>query len=352
MDLTKEHYRSYIFIEMKRGLSPTQIYQHLLQTDLENVPSRTTVFEWHNRFLNGRTSLHDDERIGRPLTVSNVDFREKILNAIKENPRQSTRSLADEFEISKSTVQRILTHDLGLRKVCSTWIPHTLSVSNKASRVSCCQRLIALFDSHSFEELMEKWVTEDETWALFEAMPTKEENKAWQHPSEPRLRVVRPQLTNKKTLLLVAFTGDGKLSVENTAPGDTVTSERYIEFVRHTGDRWRHLRRSPSLLRSLCWQHDNARPHTASNTQAFFRRNGITLIEQSPYSPDLNQCDAWLFKLLKKELRSKKFKDGEEVRSAAEQILRSIPRERFLSEIHSLYKHCRAVLQNNGDYVS
>ena len=48
---------------------------------------------------------------------------------------------------------------------------------------------------------MENWVTEDETWALFEAQPIKQENKAWLHPSEPRLRVVRPQLTDKKTLL-------------------------------------------------------------------------------------------------------------------------------------------------------
>ena len=71
-----------------------------MQTNLDNILSRTTIFEWHNRFLNRRTSLHDNERIGRPdpLTVSNVNIREKIRNVIKKNPRQSTRLLADEFE--------------------------------------------------------------------------------------------------------------------------------------------------------------------------------------------------------------------------------------------------------------
>ena len=34
--------------------------------------------------------------------------------------------------------------------------------------------------------------------------------------------------------------------------------------------------------------HDNARPHTTLMTRTFFENNGITLVKQPPYSPDMN----------------------------------------------------------------
>ena len=42
----------------------------------------------------------------------------------------------------------------------------------------------------------------------------------------------------------------------------------------------------------------NARPHSAHETQAFIAHRDIQPVKQPAYSPDLNLCDQFLFKIL------------------------------------------------------
>lgn len=350
MALSKENYRAYIFIEAKRGKKPSEIFSQLQETGLD-IPSKTTVFEWCKRFSEGRDSFNDDERVGRPsasITSANIDA---VRELVSNQPRSSLRALADLTGLSKDSVQRILTKELHLRKVCSTWIPHHLSEANKRDRMTCARNILKLFESFPLEHLQKFWATQDESWFCFDTALTKQQNKAWMHPTQGKLTVVRQKLTSKKVLLLVAFTADKKISIEYAEPGDTVTASRYVEFVRSTGDRWRHVRHGAAKLCELMWQHDNARPHTARETVSFFERRNVQLIKQSPYSPDLNFCDRWVFKVLKKAFRGIKFQNGAEVQAHAVQVLRDIPEDKYLSEMKFLREHCSRILACNGDYV-
>ena len=110
---------------------------------------------------------------------------------------------------------------------------------NKEQRVECCRNSVTFYEGNSLDNILKTFAVEDESWGLFNTPLTKEGNKVWVDPSEPRPRVVRPFLTHKKTMLLFMFTGDGKLNVEAFEPGKTVTAEVYIEFLRSTGDKWR-----------------------------------------------------------------------------------------------------------------
>ena len=130
MALSKENYRAYIFIETKRGRKPSEIFAQLLETGLD-IPSKTTVFEWCKRFSEGRESFHDDDRVGRPVDAMTPTNIAVIQEVVCNEPRTSLRALADQTGLSKDTVRLILTKELHLRKVCSTWIPHLLSESNK-----------------------------------------------------------------------------------------------------------------------------------------------------------------------------------------------------------------------------
>ena len=253
--------------------------------------------------------------------------------------------------MAKETIRAILTSQLGLRKMCSTWIPHHLSDTNKRDRVTCAENIIAIFAQHSIDYLMQHWATEDESWFLYETALTKRDNMAWCHPTQPKPTVIRPQLTNKKTLLLLAFTGDRKISGDVCAPGETVTSERYVDFILSTGEKWRHVRHHPKMLRELLWQHDNARPHTSKYTTEFLQHRGVSIIKQSAYSPDLNQCDRWVFKFLKHSFRGLKFADGQEILKRAVQELRGLSEEKYCMELSALLEHCKLVVINHGDYV-
>jgi histone-lysine N-methyltransferase SETMAR len=228
MDITSENLRFYVYAKTKRGKSPTNIHQQLEEAEIGPLPSLRTIQRWSESFKDSsRTSLTDVPHSGRPKSATTDDNVALVKRLIDEMPRQSTRSLADDTGLSKNTIHRILTEELGLRKMCSTWVPHNLSEANKQDRILCAQSFIEHFNSHSLDECLKLWVTEDETWILFSTTGTKEDNKSWLAPGTQRLQVVRSSLTNKKVMLIVAFTGDGKLSLEGKPPGETIRAEVY-----------------------------------------------------------------------------------------------------------------------------
>ena len=158
-------------------------------------------------------------------------------------------------------------------------------------------------------------------------------------------------MTDKKTLVLLAFTGDKKLSVKALPYGTMINSDAYIDFCRNTGEKWRVLRKNPKTLKSLHWQHDNARAHTSKDTRKFFENRGVHMVFQSPYSPDFNLCDRWLFRELKKRLGIVTYKSHTEIEEAIKSAFRSIPEEHFLKQIRLLFDYCQAVIDSNGEYV-
>jgi hypothetical protein len=337
---------------MKRMKNPTEIFTQLQEAQLKNSPSRATVFRWFREFNEGeRTSIVDRPRSGRPSTSVIDSNIEAVSKELTENPKQSLRVLAQVLGISKDAVRRILLDHLDLRKVCSVWVPYRLSDANKIARVECARQLIRIFEDNSLEECLRLWATEDETWVLFDSLETKQQNKAWLPVGASRPRIVSPKITNRKTMLVVAFTGDGKINIDALRAGEALNSDGYIEFVKNTGTKWRTLRSSPTRLQEIWWQHDNARPHSAAATRQFFERRGVQLISQSPYSPDLNLCDRWLFSELKKTLRKTEFHSADEVRDAALHAFRQLKRERFEEELKHFHEHCQHVIHARGDYV-
>ena len=114
MELNKEHFRAYIFIETQRGRKPCEIYQQLQESHLD-IPSQTTVYEWCKRLKDVRLSLEDEVRCGRPITSSTPE-NVKLLKDLDEQPRTSLRLLSEATGLSKDTIRHILTRDLGLWK--------------------------------------------------------------------------------------------------------------------------------------------------------------------------------------------------------------------------------------------
>ena len=150
---------------------------------------------------------------------------------------------------------------------------------------------------------------------------------------------------------MMAFTADKKISIGACVSNETIDSQRYVTFVRNTGNRWRSLRSKPTKLSQIVCQHDNARPHTAAITKSYFQKREIEQLWQSPYSPDLNFLDRWINKAVKKELRKCNFKTADEVRDMALQVMRSIPESRYVDELKRLLPDCQLIIDNNGDYI-
>lgn len=229
------------------------------------------------------------------------------------------------------------------------WVPHALSPDNKQLRISCAKHIRRTLLNADWRNT---YAVEDETYVNFLPEGSKAENRAWIAKDAPRLQVVRPGLTNKKCVLIVAFTPNMRFSVTALPYGKTVDAEAMVDFIRHTGDKWRTLRSSPLHLHEVLWQMDNARPHTARLVRDFLEKRQVTTVWQSPYSPDLNLCDRFLFRWLKSELRKETFQDHKEVEAAALRALRSMSEQSVLAEVEKLLDHCQAVIDAHGDYIT
>jgi len=55
--------------------------------------------------------------------------------------------IAESLKILKTVVLRILKEDLGKRKLCARFVPHSLTPKQREDRVTSCQDIIAMADA-------------------------------------------------------------------------------------------------------------------------------------------------------------------------------------------------------------
>jgi transposase len=67
----------------KLGKYFTETHQMMKQVYGNDCLSRSTIYEWFNRFKGGREDLNDDERSGRPREAVNEENIKKCVNSSK-----------------------------------------------------------------------------------------------------------------------------------------------------------------------------------------------------------------------------------------------------------------------------
>lgn len=93
----------------------------------EETLSRKTVFQWFKRFREGRESVVDEHRSGRPVKSRTTANIERVRKLFLPDRRLSVRIMANELNLPREIVRTILTKDLGKLKLCATFVPHKLN---------------------------------------------------------------------------------------------------------------------------------------------------------------------------------------------------------------------------------
>jgi hypothetical protein len=75
--------------------------------------------------------------------------------------------------------------------------------------------------------------------------------------------------------------------------------------------------------------HDNAPSHSSLVVQQFHTEKSISVITQSPYSPDLAPSDFWLFPTLKMGLKGIRFTTMEDIKLNVTPEVWKVPKEAF-----------------------
>jgi histone-lysine N-methyltransferase SETMAR len=94
------------------------------------------VFPWFSTFKEGRESLKDESRTGRPVSAHTNKNVESAREIVAHDRRITTRLLAVMLGIGTVMARLVLGKDLHKRKICSRFVSHSLNKSRE--RASGC----------------------------------------------------------------------------------------------------------------------------------------------------------------------------------------------------------------------
>jgi len=107
----------------------------LVQVYGDNAMKKTAVYKWVKRFSEGTESVTDEERSGRPATSRTEENIAKVRQIVREDRQLTVISIAEQVNIDRETVKKVLTEDLSMRKVCAKMVPKDLTEIQKQRRV-------------------------------------------------------------------------------------------------------------------------------------------------------------------------------------------------------------------------
>jgi len=155
-------------------------------------------------FSEGRESVTDEERSGRPETSRTEENIAKVRQIVREDLRLTVRSIVEQVNIDRETVRKTLTEDLEVRKVCAKMVPKELTEEQKQRRVTICQDLLERQDG-----ILGRVITDDETWVYQYDPATKRQSAQWKTANSPRLKMFRQSKSRVETRLLTFFILEG-----------------------------------------------------------------------------------------------------------------------------------------------
>ena len=123
--------------------------------------NRSSVFQWHKRFKEGRESVRDDERCGRSRKVRASEMVGQINDFMNRDRRVSIETLT-QFNVSVGAVHTTIREKLKMRKICAKFVPRVLREDQRERRCNDCKEMVQLVNSDL--QILDALVTCDESW--------------------------------------------------------------------------------------------------------------------------------------------------------------------------------------------
>ncbi|GFW35361.1 protein GVQW3 [Trichonephila clavipes] len=105
----------------------TETFPKLQQAYGDSVLSRAQVFRRFKAFSEGRESLEDEPRNGRPPVSKTAENVVRVRDLVHSDRRLTIRMIGEELNLNRTTFHQILTNELKMRKICAKIVPKNLS---------------------------------------------------------------------------------------------------------------------------------------------------------------------------------------------------------------------------------
>ena len=208
------------------------------------------------RFREGREDVEDDPRSGRPTTSRTNKNVEQVREKVRTDCHLTVKMIADELNMNSERVWRIITEDLGMRKVCVKMVPRLLNDEQKENRVQVCQDILKQLEITP--DLLSRVATGDES-RIFKYDPlTKRQSLEWKSAYSPRPKKARLFKSKIKVMLIAFFDVHGIVHLEFLPQGQTINQIVYKDILRRLMCLIREKRRELWETKSWLLHHDNA----------------------------------------------------------------------------------------------
>ncbi len=337
-------YRSVIKFLVLKGTASQGIIEQLQDVYKDDCPSRATIYNWIRDFRHGRQSVFDEERAGRPSEISD-DKRDLLQKIVVSERRICIRELSQRLHISSFSTHAIL-KELGIRKLCSRFVPKFISGEMADNRLACCQSNLLLYDQYG-DSFLENIITEDETPISLYVPDSKRDSAEWCTASESAPRKLRSGTSHRREAMLTVFWDiRGVITIDFLDKRATMNSQYYCDLIRDV-----RKRRRKSPLIPLWLLHDNAPIHTSHLSTATTEDCGFQMVRHPPYSPDLAPSDFALFRHLKQHLKGQHFENATALKEKVEEIMNFLDPNFFKNAFVELLRRWKKCVDEKGSYI-
>lgn len=344
ISLTAVEYRSVIKFLLLRGKNPSEIIEELKLAYGDSAPSRTTTYDWIKQFKGGRTSVEDDKSTGRPLEIGE-SHEQKLCQIIQNERRITKQELAVRLNVSYGTVFNLM-KQLGIRKLCSRFVPYFLTHEMCQRRKECCEINLKTLEEVG-QHMLHNIITEDETPLSLYLPDDRRTSKEFKFPGETATRKLRTGTSHRRSMMLTVFwDAHGVVLIDFADKSIKINAQYYSNLLAES----RKKRRKPRG-QQMFFLHDNAPIHTAEVTKQTIHATDFSLLPHPPYSPDLAPSDFYLFRALKKHLRGKRFESQNALKECTMEFFDSQQPQFYECAFQQLVERWRKCVEHEGSYI-
>ena len=351
MECTKIEVRSNVKFLTKLGWKPADIINALSSVYEDSVPPDPTVYRWIREFKQGRDSVEDEQRSGRPITSRSENIIIAVQKAVEQDRRVTIDAIAEEVGISHGSVHAILTENLELSNLSARWgltccAPNTRpSASNVLRIFSIVWTLIARIFTRESSPATKLGFSNTIL------NPKFSQRNGPRHPrGTPGPKKFRADRSVAKVLATVFWDTEGVILVDFLEDQKSITAV-YYEAVLLKLRRAIARKRRAKLSRHIIFHHDNAPAHTSRLCRDALRQFRWEILQHPPYSPDLAPSDFFLFPKMKEAIKGVRHESKEAAKKAALEWLAGQYSDFFRKGLERWEHRMEKCLMSAGDYA-
>jgi histone-lysine N-methyltransferase SETMAR len=176
------------------------------------------------------------------------------------------------------------------------------------------------------------------------------ESMQWKHKTSPTPKKFRVEKSAGKIMVTVLWDEKGLLLLEFMPQKTTITGQTYANTITALRGTIQEKRRG-NLSAGVLLLHDNAPVHMSPKSQAAIRQCEFQQLNHPPYSTDLAPSDYFLFRVMKKFLRGKRFSNDEEFKEAFTTWFEEQSKDLFSRGIKFLQQKWAKCIELLEDYI-